>query len=88
MEVRGRFGCEGAVFAGPGLSCSLVVLVAGTGLTLPVEFEAYGPGVVIDGSATVMINNLSAARQGDTLLEAIGPPDQNAMGMPTVLIRG
>jgi uncharacterized Zn-binding protein involved in type VI secretion len=44
--------------------------------------------VVIDGSKTVMIDNLPAARQGDTLLEAIGPPNKIAMGCPTVSIGG
>ena len=55
---------------------------------IPLPIPPHGPGVVIDGSATVMINNLPAARQGDTILEAIGPPDKIAMGMPTVLIGG
>lgn len=55
---------------------------------IPLPVPPHGPGVVIDGSATVMINNLPAARQGDTILEAIGPPDKIAMGTPTVLIGG
>ena len=42
-------------------------------------------GVVAMGSATVLINNLPAARQGDTIVEA-GPPNTIAMGCPTVLI--
>jgi len=55
---------------------------------IPLPIPPHGPGVVIDGSATVMINNLPAARQGDTVLEALGPPDKIAMGCPTVLIGG
>lgn len=47
-----------------------------------------GPGVVIDGSATVMIDFLPACRQGDTVLEAIGPANKIAMGCPTVIIGG
>jgi len=46
----------------------------------------HGPGVVIDGSATVLINNLPACRVGDTILEAVGPPNKIAMGMMTVII--
>jgi len=42
-------------------------------------------GMVAVGSATVLINNLPAARQGDTLVEA-GPPNAIAVGEPTVLI--
>jgi uncharacterized Zn-binding protein involved in type VI secretion len=48
----------------------------------------HGPGVVIDGSTTVLINGLPACRAGDTILEAVGPPDEIAMGEPTVIIGG
>lgn len=48
----------------------------------------HGPGVVIDGSTTVMINFLPACRQGDHVLEALGPLDPIAMGCPTVIIGG
>lgn len=48
----------------------------------------HGPGVVITPSATVLINYLGAARAGDTILEAIGPPNSIAMGCPTVIIGG
>lgn len=46
----------------------------------------HGPGVVIDGSQTVLINGLQASRLGDTVLEAVGPPNKIARGYPTVLI--
>ncbi len=46
----------------------------------------HGPGVVIDGSPTVFINNMPACRVGDTLIEAVGPPNKIVMGMNTVLI--
>lgn len=46
----------------------------------------HGPGVVIDGSPTVLINNLPACRLSDTLLEAVGPPDKIVKGMVTVII--
>ncbi len=46
----------------------------------------HGPGVVIDGSPTVMINGLPACRMGDTVLEAFGPPDKIIMGEFRVII--
>ena len=54
--------------------------------TVPLPAPPHGPGVVIDGSPTVLINNLPACRQGDTVLEALGPPNKIVMGCPTVLI--
>jgi hypothetical protein len=52
----------------------------------PLPLPPHGPGVVIDACATVLINNLPAARLGDTILEAVGPPNKIAMGCPTVMI--
>ena len=54
----------------------------------PLPIPPHGPGVVIDGSQTVLVNNLQASRMADTVLEAIGPPNKIAMGCPTVLIGG
>ncbi len=54
----------------------------------PSPVPPHGPGVVIDGSATVMINNLPACRLGDTILEAIGPPNKIVKGEMTVIIGG
>ncbi len=56
--------------------------------TTPLPVPPHGPGVVINGSATVMINNLPACRLGDTILEAAGPPNSIAKGEPTVIIGG
>ncbi len=56
--------------------------------TTPLPVPPHGPGVVINGSATVMINNLPACRLGDTILEAVGPPNTIAKGEPTVIIGG
>jgi uncharacterized Zn-binding protein involved in type VI secretion len=42
-------------------------------------------GVVAMGSVTVLINNMPAARQGDTIVEA-GPPNTIVLGSLTVLI--
>ena len=46
------------------------------------------PGVVIDGSQTVQINSLAACRVGDTIIEAVGPPNKIVMGMVNVIIGG
>ena len=42
-------------------------------------------GVITVGSATVLINNMPAARMGDMITES-GPPNTITMGAPTVLI--
>lgn len=52
----------------------------------PLPIPPHGPGVVIDGSQTVLINNLQACRIGDTVLEAVGPPNKIAKGEMTVII--
>jgi uncharacterized Zn-binding protein involved in type VI secretion len=54
----------------------------------PLPIPPHGPGLVIDGSATVMVNNLPASRLGDTILEAIGPPNKIVKGEMTVIIGG
>jgi hypothetical protein len=53
---------------------------------MPWPIPPHGPGVVIDGSPTVMIENSPACRLGDTIIEAIGPPNKITMGCPTVII--
>lgn len=55
---------------------------------VPSPVPPHGPGVVIDGSATVSINFLPACRLGDTLLEALGPPNKITKGETTVIIGG
>jgi uncharacterized Zn-binding protein involved in type VI secretion len=54
----------------------------------PLPVPPHGPGVVITGSMTVLIDNLPACRLGDTILEAAGPQNTIAMGCPTVVIGG
>lgn len=56
--------------------------------TTPLPIPPHGPGVVIDGSKTVLINNLPACRMGDTIVEAVGPPNKITGGDVTVLIGG
>jgi uncharacterized Zn-binding protein involved in type VI secretion len=46
----------------------------------------HGPGVVVTPSKTVFINGLPACRQGDTIIEAVGPPNKISVGCPTVII--
>ena len=54
----------------------------------PLPIPPHGPGVDITGSATVLIDFLPACRQGDTVLEPLGPPNTISMGCPTVIIGG
>ena len=56
--------------------------------TCATPLPPHGPGVVIDGSTTVLINGLPACRMMDTIVEAAGPPNKIAMGLPTVIIGG
>ena len=56
--------------------------------TVPLPIPPHGSGVVVDGSQTVMINNLPACRQGDTIVEPVGPPNKITMGETTVIIGG
>ena len=56
--------------------------------TTPAPVPPHGPGVVVDGSQTVLINNLPACRMGDTIIEPLGPPNKIAKGEMTVLIGG
>ncbi len=53
---------------------------------IPTPVPPHGPGVVIDGSATVLINNMPACTVGCTVLEALGGPDKIVKGETSVLI--
>ncbi len=48
----------------------------------------HGPGVVITPSATVMMSMMPSARMGDTILEAVGPPNKIIKGEMTVMVGG
>lgn len=67
-----------------GAAAGTDIHVCATLLPLP----PHGPGVVITPSKTVIIAGMPAARQGDEILEAIGPPNKISMGCPTVIIGG
>jgi len=45
-------------------------------------------GTVLKGSTSVLINNLPAVRQGDTITEGGGGPNSITAGFPTVQIGG
>lgn len=54
----------------------------------PLPIPPHGPGVVITPSTTVVVAGMPAARMGDKILEAIGPPNFITKGEPTVMIGG
>jgi uncharacterized Zn-binding protein involved in type VI secretion len=43
---------------------------------------------VIDGSTTVSTMFLPQSRLGDTIIEAVGPPNKIVKGEPTVIVGG
>lgn len=55
---------------------------------VPLPIPPHGPGMVPQGSATVKIGGLPAARQGDQLIEALGPPNSITVGCLTVIVGG
>jgi len=56
------------------------------GIPTPPVPAPHGPGVVLQGSATVMINGLPATRVGDKVVEALGGPDPIVAGEFSVII--
>jgi uncharacterized Zn-binding protein involved in type VI secretion len=75
--------------AAASMGSAITSMAAGADINLcmtPLPAPPHGPGVVIDGSPTVFINNLPACRVGDTIVEAVGPPNKIVMGEMTVLI--
>ena len=73
------------------MGASITAMAAGGSIhacAMPWPIPPHGPGVVIDGSATVSIENAPACRMGDTIIEAIGPPNKIVMGCLTVTIGG
>lgn len=55
---------------------------------IPTPVPPHGPGLVIDGSQTVLVNGLPLCRQGDPVLEALGGPDKIAIGEATASVDG
>lgn len=54
----------------------------------PLPLPPHGPGLVIDGSSTVMICGMPAAKVGCTIVEAVGPPNKITQGSMNVMIGG
>ncbi|MGB7069385.1 MAG: PAAR domain-containing protein [Pyrinomonadaceae bacterium] len=54
--------------------------------SFPPILPPHGPGVVTTPSKSVIIRGAPAARMGDEITEAIGPPNKIVMGCVTVLI--
>ncbi len=81
---------KGAVLAA--MSSAITALAASGAdihtCTTPSPVPPHGPGVVIDGSATVQVNFLPQCRLGDTILEALGPPNKIVKGETTVIVGG
>lgn len=86
-----RLAAETAKATAAATNAASIAAAAATGASmhacaLPWPIPPHGPGVVIDGSPTVLIENAPACRMGDTIIEAIGPPNKIMMGCPTVII--
>jgi len=80
----------------PGQGSSNVLLGGKPALRVNSDFHAcplvsgsipHVGGMIVQGSSTVLINNLPAARQGDIISES-GPPNTISSGEPTVIIGG
>ena len=56
--------------------------------TTPSPVPPHGPGVVIDGSVTVLTNNMPQCRMLDTIIEPLGPPNKIMKGEMTVIVGG
>lgn len=86
-----RLAAETAKAASAAANAASIAAAAASGASmhacaLPWPIPPHGPGVVIDGSPTVMIERSPACRLGDTIIEAIGPPNKIMMGCMTVII--
>jgi uncharacterized Zn-binding protein involved in type VI secretion len=85
------YAAEQALKASLLASMSSMITGSGTDIHMcvtPSPIPPHGPGVVTTPSATVMIANMPAARMGDTITEAIGPPNKIVKGEMTVIIGG
>jgi len=87
-ETAGKAALTAAANAAAGAMASTGASMHNCSMPTPPIPVPHGPGYVIDGSKTVMINNLPASRQGDTVMEILGGPDKIVMGAMTVIIGG
>ncbi|MGA9377473.1 MAG: hypothetical protein WBV73_01625, partial [Phormidium sp.] len=84
----GLIAAEQATKASVAASMSSTITSSAAGADIhicstPLPVPPHGPGVVIDGSKTVLINGLPACRMGDTILEAVGPTNKITGGCTT-----
>lgn len=82
--ISGAQGASVSMTASSGQGTPDIHNCAAPRLTAPGCF--HGPGVVLQGSSTVMINGLPAVRQGDEVVEALGGPDKIMKGVMSVKI--
>jgi uncharacterized Zn-binding protein involved in type VI secretion len=71
------------------MSGAIMSASAGAGIhacMTPSPVPPHRPGVVADGSPTVMIDNLPASRMGDTIIEPLVPPNKIVKGEVTAII--
>ncbi len=54
---------------------------------VPLPVPPHGPGVVTNGSPTVLVNNMPLARMGDSITEALGPPNKIVSGCMKVMVK-
>ena len=55
---------------------------------VPTPLPPHGPGYVIDGSKTVLVNGLPLCRMSNTVIEALGGPNKIVQGEMQVLVGG
>jgi len=82
---------KGVVGAVMGQAISAAAAACGADIhfcATPTALPPHGPGVVLNGSTTVFINGLPAARTQDQVMEAAGPPNQIQIGCVNVFIGG
>ncbi len=93
LAQPGFKAAEEALKTSTSIEMSSAVMAAAGGADIhmcstPLPLPPHGPGVVIDGSATVRINGLPACRMGDTVAEALGLPNKIVAGEASVIIGG
>ena len=91
--IPAAYAAEQALKAAQLASMTASVMSAAGGADIhtcatPLPVPPHGPGVVVDGSATVSTNFLPQSRMGDTVIEAVGPPNKVVKGEMTVIVGG
>lgn len=90
----GAKASEEAIKAATAAAMGTTIMAAAAGggdlhtCATPLPPVPHGVGVVVNGSATVLINGLPACRATDTIIEAVGPPNTITAGEALVIIGG